>query len=174
MTDYPPLEPSLGKPEKGAKPKLIILLGSYDVKTLNLMKHVKESILEKFGDEDIYCILLEDVDVYLTDKVEVLTERWAGKITLWVFRGTTLVDLVDVKVGETIENFLRANYQTTIVRKVPIFEKLRLLATVGWLLLVLRHQELTRGGEWVELHCAGLCQENVSSEERGYSSFHNG
>ena len=124
----------------------------YDVKTLDLMKHVRESILEKFGDEDIYCIMLEDVDVYLTGKVEVLTERWGDKITLWVFSGTTLVDLVDVnEVGKTIENFLRANYQTTIIRKVPILEKLRLLAKVGWLLLVLRHQELTRGGEWVEL-----------------------
>jgi len=130
-------------------------LGSYDVKTLDLMKHVRESILEKFGDEDIYCIMLEDVDVYLTDKVEVLTERWDYKITLWVFRGTTLVDLVDVnivdEVGKTIENFLRANYQTTIIRKIPILEKLQLLAKVGWLLLVLRHRGLTRGGEWVEL-----------------------
>jgi hypothetical protein len=137
--------------------RLILLLGSYDDETFKLLKRLREFVLETFGVNEIYCIMLEGVDVYLSDRVQVLAEKWSeDKVTLFVFTEGIILDnvedinLID-KAVKTVENFLRIKYQATFIRKVPILEKLGMLANACSLIFVLRHRELTRGGELVEL-----------------------
>jgi hypothetical protein len=136
---------------------LILLLGSYNDETFKLLKRLREFVLETFGGNEIYCIMLEGVDVYLSDRVQVLAEKWSeDKVTLFVFTEGMITDnveeinLIDEAV-KIVENFLRIKYQATFIRKVPIIEKLGMLANACRLIFVPRHRELTRGGELVEL-----------------------
>jgi hypothetical protein len=47
---------------------ILPLLGSYDLDTKNLMEGVKKEIAEKFGGEGVYIYLLDELDVYLSEK----------------------------------------------------------------------------------------------------------
>ena len=137
--------------------KLILLLGSYDPETIAMMKRLQEFIAKTFGHDEIYTLILERLELYQTDKVDVLAEKWSDeKVTLMMFdRKPSLVDVTDVEISEglnnTVENFLKENYQVTTIHRIPILEKLSMLARVCWLIFVIRHLELTRGGELVEL-----------------------
>jgi hypothetical protein len=48
-------------------------------------------------------------------------------------------------------SFIRSKYPGSTFSKLPIIEKLRQLADASTLTLLIRHKELTRGGEYIEL-----------------------
>jgi len=98
--------------------------------------------------------LLENVEIYrLRDKVlrDFLVEFYDGKATIMVFEEGNLRDIIDIEAKDfdEVENYISQNYGNAI--KIPILEKLNALAYVPFLILVIRHIELTRCGEYIEL-----------------------
>jgi len=136
---------------------IVLLLGSYDKETKEILDKIKEEIAEMstYYDELIFTLLLEDVEIYRTEEDDICVEKFNGKATFIIFHKNSLKvkDVLDfdAKDEEDIINILkdRLGYKSPI--KVPILEKLRILATVSSLIFVIRHKELTRCGEYIEL-----------------------
>jgi len=146
-----------------------LLLGSYDPETLDIMKRLQEHIAKTFGSEGVYSLILENLEVFLTDKVDIIAEKWnEDKVTLMVFgrKQVELIDVIDIDIrGDftvTIENLLHENFQVEFIYKIPILEKLESLGKWCWLIFILRHRELTRGGELIELtYLAPTCNGKI-------------
>lgn len=136
-------------------PKIILILGSYDPETKTLLYRVKEYICISFT-EDIYPLLLEEVEMYrCTDDHLVLVERIDNMCTVHIYK--TPLGLKDIYSFEcedytsTLENILLERYDIEVKEKVPVLEKLNILARISELTFIIRDKELTRGGEYVEL-----------------------
>lgn len=135
---------------------IILLLGSYDFNTKIILENLKEEIVKNFSGENVYAILLDAVEEYRADNLEILTEQLnENKITLFIFEHTQLIDVYDVKIEKEVEtsvyNFLKQKYQIKKISKLPIFEKFDTLMQVTKTILLIRHKEETRGGEYLEL-----------------------
>jgi len=55
----------------------ILLLGSFDPQTKAQLEDIKEEIVKTFSGENVYALLLDGVEVYFSDVVEVLTDYQA-------------------------------------------------------------------------------------------------
>jgi hypothetical protein len=74
-------------------------LGSFDPQTKARLEKVKEEIVKTFSGENVYALLLDGVEVYFSDAVEVLTELSdEDRITLFIFQDNQLVDMEDLKL----------------------------------------------------------------------------
>jgi len=135
---------------------IILLLGSYDSNTKPILENLKEEIVKNFSGENVYAILLDTVEEYRADDLEILTEQSnENKVTLFIFEHTQLTDVYDIKIENEVEtsiyNFLKQKYQIKKINKLPIFEKFDTLMQVTRAILLIRHKEETRGGEYLEL-----------------------
>jgi thymidine kinase len=71
---------------------IILLLGSYDPETKSHLESIKEEIAKVFSGESVYAFLLDSVEIYHSDIVEVLTELSdKDKATLFIFKDGKLV-----------------------------------------------------------------------------------
>lgn len=135
----------------------ILLLGSFDPQTKAQLENTKEEIVKTFSAENVYALLLDDVEVYISDVVEVLTELITeDKVTLFIFQDNQLVDMNDLKLEEhdvdkTVYNYLEKKYKITEFSRLPIFDKLDTLMRNAKVIFLLREKEETRGGEYMEL-----------------------
>jgi hypothetical protein len=135
---------------------IILLLGSYDPKTKPILENLKEEIIKNFSGENVYALLLDIVEEYLADDLEILTELInEDKVTLFIFQHNQLTDVNDIKLeGEldpTVYNFLKQKYNIEKINKLPIFEKFDILMQIAKTIFLIRHKEETRGGEYLEL-----------------------
>jgi hypothetical protein len=135
----------------------ILLLGSFDPQTKAQLEDIKEEIVKTFSGENVYALLLDGVEVYFSDVVEVLTElSGADKITLFTFQDNQLVDMDDLKlekddVDKTIYDYLKKKYNITKFNRLSVFDKLDVLMRNAKVIFLLRDKEETRGGEYLEL-----------------------
>ena len=135
----------------------ILLLGSFDPQTKAQLEDIKEEILKTFSGENVYALLLDGVEVYFSDVVEVLTESSGeDRITLFTFQDNQLVDMDDLKlekadVDKTIYDYLRKKHNITKFNRLSVFEKLDVLMRNAKVIFLLRDKEETRGGEYLEL-----------------------
>ena len=135
----------------------ILLLGSFDPQTKNLLANVKEEAVKAFSGENVFALMLDTLEIYTADDMEVLTELSGEKtITLFIFQNSQLLDMVDVKLKEAsvdaaVYGYLKDNYQIKKVDKLLIFNKLDVLMRGAATIFLLRHKEETRGGEYLEL-----------------------
>ena len=53
---------------------IVLLLGSYDPRTKSTLENVKEDIVKNFSGENVYALLLDTVEEYSADHLEILTE----------------------------------------------------------------------------------------------------
>ncbi|MEM2971741.1 MAG: hypothetical protein QW270_04890 [Candidatus Bathyarchaeia archaeon] len=53
---------------------IILLLGSYDSETKLQLENLKEEIAKSFSGENVYAFLLDNIEIYYSDIVQVLTE----------------------------------------------------------------------------------------------------
>jgi hypothetical protein len=135
----------------------ILLLGSFDPQTKTLLENVKEEIVKTFSGENVFSLMLDKLEIYTADDMEILTELSGEKtLTLFIFQNSQLLDMVDTKlkdasVDRTVYNYLKENYEIKEVVKLPIFNKLDVLMRDATAIFLLRHKEETRGGEYLEL-----------------------
>lgn len=135
---------------------IILLLGSYDPQTKSHLETLREEIAKKFSGENVYSFLLDDLEIYSADLIEVLVESFdKNKAALFIFKRGVLVesDQITLKNGldETIYRFLKEKYGVQKFRKTPIFTKFEALMGLAKALFLIRDREETRGGEYVEL-----------------------
>ncbi|MEM2995242.1 MAG: hypothetical protein QXI91_04420 [Candidatus Bathyarchaeia archaeon] len=135
---------------------IILLLGSYDSETKLQLENLKEEIAKSFSGEDVYAFLLDNVEIYYSDIVQLLAELLnETKATFFIFENDRLVDVydVDVKNGldETVYAFLKEKYGVKKINKPPIFEKFTILMRLAKAIFLIRHKEETRCGEYLEL-----------------------
>ena len=133
---------------------IILLLGSYDRKTKSTLNKIREEIakLSVHYDETIFTLLLENVEIYETDTDWICIEKFGEKKTIILFKRDSIEvkDVIEFDAKEDdIEILKRLGYKSFI--RIPILEKLRVLATISSSVFVIRHRELTRGGEYIEL-----------------------
>jgi hypothetical protein len=137
---------------------ILLLLGSYDLDTKNLMEGVKKEIAEKFGGEGVYIYLLDELDVYLSEKFYIISEKWKeDKISIYIFslKGEE-IEAYDIKAPshsfeEAIKRFLKEKYNIEKLKKETIFDKLEILSHIAKVIILIREKEETRGGEIAEL-----------------------
>lgn len=135
----------------------ILLLGSFDPQTKAQLENIKEEIVKTFSGENVYALLLDSVEVYFSDVVEVLTESSdEDRITLFIIQNNQLVDMEDLKLKEydvdkTVYDYLKTKYKITECNRLPIFNKLDVLMRNAKVIFLLREKEETRGGEYLEL-----------------------
>ena len=135
----------------------ILLLGSFDPQTKAQLENIKEEIVKTFSGENVYALLLDGMEVYFSDVVEVLTElSGEDRITLFIFQDEQLVDMEDLKlkkadIDKTVYNYLKKKYGITEFNRLPIFDKLDVLMRNAKVIFLLRDKEETRGGEYLEL-----------------------
>ena len=138
-------------------PATILLLGSFDPQTKPILANAKEEIVKTFSGENVFALMLDTLEIYTADDMEVLTELSAEKtITLFIFQNSQLIDMVDVKqkdqdADKTVYDYLKENYTIKKIDKLPIFNKLDILMRDATAIFLLRHKEETRGGEYLEL-----------------------
>jgi hypothetical protein len=135
----------------------ILLLGSFDPQTKLLLENAKEEIVKTFSGENVFALMLDRLEIYTADDMEVLTELSGEKtITLFIFQNSQLIDTDDIKlktsnVDKTVYDYLKEKYTIKKVDKLPIFNKLDVLMRDATVIFLLRHREETRGGEYLEL-----------------------
>lgn len=135
---------------------IILLLGSYDEETKRVLERIKEEIakISTYYGESIFTLLLENVEIYKTDTDWICVEKFDGKVTFIIFERDSIEakDVTDfeAKSEEDIVKMVKnLGYKSFV--KIPVLEKLRVLATISSLVFVIRHKELTRCGEYIEL-----------------------
>lgn len=135
---------------------LILLLGSYDPQTRFYLESVKEEIAKHFSGENLYALLLDNVEIYYVDTFQVLAELFnKDMVTLLVFQDSRLIDTYDVALknglDETVYGFLKEKYDVKRITKESIFNKFNSLMRITKSIFLIRDKEETRGGEYVEL-----------------------
>ncbi len=136
---------------------IILLLGSYDPETKRILEMVKEEVakISTYYGEIIFSLLLENVEIYKTDTDWICAEKFDEVVTFIIFEQDSIrvKDVLDFKVKseEHLVEILRKElgYRSFVV--IPVLEKLKVLATASSLIFVIRHEELTRCGEYIEL-----------------------
>jgi len=133
---------------------IILLLGSYDKETKDILNRIREEIakISVYHGETIFTLLLENVEIYETDTGWVCVETINDKKMFILFKGDSIEvkDVVEVDDEKDDFEILKQLGYKSFVR-IPVLEKLRILATISSLVLIVRHKELTRGGEYIEL-----------------------
>jgi hypothetical protein len=138
-------------------PNTILLLGSFDPQTKNQLENLKEEIAKAFSGENVYALMLNTVEVYIADNMEVLTELFGeDRITIFTFQNNQLTDANDIKLektemDKTVYDYLKKKYKITHLSRLPIFNKLDVLMRDAKVIFLIRHKEETRGGEYLEL-----------------------
>jgi hypothetical protein len=140
----------------------ILLLGSYDSETKRILYKVKDEInkLSTYYDEYLLIpLLLENVEVYRIAKEDkfglAILERYAENLWSLMIAIEGEIEYDDVGEGslEEVEEVIEKTYGLRWTR-LPLLEKfIHLARTVmgSGLVIVIRHVELARCGELIEL-----------------------
>jgi len=150
--------PSPGVPEK--RLVLVLLLGSYDEKTLAILKDIRTSVAGRFGHKNVYSFILDDVEVFGSSDFLIFAERrMKRKYDIRVFRQADGMPEEDypivLRAGQSIDDavndLLEREYDVRDVSKQSIVEKFYTLVAFSISIVVVRNKPLTKGGEVAEL-----------------------
>ncbi|RLG62916.1 hypothetical protein DRO02_07420 [archaeon] len=139
---------------KRRKTNIILLLGSYDPSTKKILEQIKNEIakISTWRRGYMLSILLGNTELYeLPDDRNALVELNDHTATIFIGSWKGIEDVIDVpaKSFKDAEKILKERYGEFI--RIPVLEKLVRLATASSLVFVVRHEEFTRGGEYIEL-----------------------
>lgn len=142
---------------------MVLILGSYDHETKPALVTLKSCLASGLMSEEwtALVVLVDDIDVYKIDVPEsteslfVISETAETGLSLFVVRSRLLVDAVDMgrsteDVDHVVAGFVSERYAGTVL-KLPILDKVTVLASIMQVAFLVRHVELTRGGEYIEL-----------------------
>lgn len=136
----------------------ILLLGSYDKETKPILRNLRKILNEKFERYVCTTVLLENIDIHKSSiegiDIQLFIEKEDSQITMTIVRnGNQILERLDVDESEfssTIgEKSKLIDY--TKFRKLNQLEKVGLLNEWADIAYTIKHNELTRGGELVEL-----------------------
>jgi len=115
---------------------------------------LREYIARSFK-EHIYAIMLENLEIYPCKKNKeeyALIIEGGASPTAYLFHILNLVDIIPVeKGGDDGAQEASQKLGITIYERLPILEKLKAILDIVCLIILVRHIELTRGGEYIEL-----------------------
>lgn len=144
-------------------PRIYLLLGSFDDKTLALLEQVKEEIETAFVShpEQVSAVLLDRLELYKFNlggrELMILLEVYDEGLSISVLDGPKVIDAEDFpganpnETDATILGYLKKTHGVASFKKLSIVDKLGELSSLASLTFVIRDQELTRGGEYIEL-----------------------
>jgi hypothetical protein len=147
---------------------IVLLLGSYDPDTKKLLSNLKDRITQQlmYYNDTVLIFSLENLEIYDINfkydngsekRLFLICEDYGEKISFLTLDENSILDANDKKmsssksVDEFTKNFIKHKFPDSNFLKLPILEKLKQLANASTLTLVIRDQELTRGGEYIEL-----------------------
>ena len=145
-----------------AKTLKVLILGSYDKQTKDLMEKLTEEIKRIYDyrfEGKLVAVLVENVRIFRSrtqnDRIYVLiTEKYGRKQVLSLFKDGRGLDVFEAGAREALE------YETKIVstiseskefREIFVTSKVRSLSEWADLIPVVKERSLTRGGELIEL-----------------------
>ncbi len=146
----------------------LLLLGSYDHDTKELLYDLQEVIARDYVESSHYAMLLDRLDLYVTGRRRILVEREDGlTLTFYVFApesagGPTDLEMIDTipwsnDVGNSLQNYLVEqgfSEDANGMEKKPVSSEgglFQFLADLSEINFIIRFKEETRGGEYVEL-----------------------
>ena len=144
-------------------PLFVLILGSYDSNTRQILYALREEIAKiasVIEGIDIIALLLAKVKVFeintKTRQFTVMAELNEESATLYIFEQCELIDVIQIKT-DSIESRIKDiinekwNENVEFFLEKTILNKLDLFLSVPSFVIVVRHEELTRGGEYIEL-----------------------
>jgi hypothetical protein len=137
-------------------PKFVLLLGSYDDETKELLKNLKNKLVGDFRAEEVFILSLNTLYAFIADSYQVIVECWSETdATIFIFQKGQLneIDELDFEVSpnKAAEEYMRKNFRAQTFAEITVLEKLETIFSTALLTLVIREREETRGGELVEL-----------------------
>ena len=141
-----------------AFPRILLLLGSYDPETKKILYRAREHVARSIT-EDVYAFLLDELEVYKGadpsgDEVTVIVEK-GDEPAAMIVRNTEVVDYIVISPEEADNaERLRERLEGMGYRlrdRLRVIEKLEALAKTAAAVLLIRHREETRCGEYIEL-----------------------
>ncbi len=138
---------------------IVLLLGSYDPDTKDLMNAVKLKVAEKFGGENTYIVLLDELDIFIADQGFALAEHLReneAEVLVFTHAGNPVeqftvqfkdVNVLKEKVCSKILQLLEARK----CKMCEVLEKLKVAMDIASAIIVIRDREETHGGEIAEL-----------------------
>lgn len=136
---------------------MVLLLGSYSHNTKYVLAKVKEEIAKQFSGKP-YAFFLANLEIYMTDKYQVLTEMEEDKrLTLYLFEDNSIYEVHDLPIStgqdqtQIVYKFLSEKYDVSRIKKQSLANKYEWLMTLSKRIFLIREEELTRGGEYIEL-----------------------
>ncbi len=127
---------------------------------------VKEEIAKTYSGE-VLAFVLSNLDLFDTDKFQVLTETEENiRTTVYIFDSNGFIQEVydlpltaDQDQSEVVYTSLKNKFDISKIQKMTTAKKFEHLLTAAQVVFLIRDKEETRGGEYVELMLA-LFQEN--------------
>lgn len=130
-------------------PLVVVLLGSYDDDTKEILYMLKDGIAREYagGENEVYAFLLERLSVYELDKGVLFLERMGADLyTAYLFSMEgMMIDVSDVRGSEDEALFwVEGRYGVRVERRMRELDKLKRLADYPLsLIFLVREKELT-------------------------------
>ncbi|HTP54854.1 MAG TPA: hypothetical protein VML94_07880 [Thermoplasmata archaeon] len=154
---------SEGDSSQGLEFRVILIIGSFDPETKQVLTNLKAELAAGLMSESwvALVLLVDDVDLYKvdapgsTETYSIISERVVGGVSAYLSRNGRLIEAHDARfttgtADDYIAEFAKTRLGGTTL-KLPIFEKVAELANIMSAAFLVRHIELTRGGEYIEL-----------------------
>jgi hypothetical protein len=139
----------------------MMILGSYDKTTKRLMHSIQPPLIRQYTDNKLMVYLLEDLITFDAIDIEsgktamvVLDKSNEFQMTFFVFTDNEIVEsdtLYSAYDESVVTGYLQQQYGITVTRTSSLLDALEFLCRLSIGTVVIRHEELTRGGELVEL-----------------------
>jgi hypothetical protein len=149
---------------------IILLLGSYDRITWKILENLRESLSQDFMglDNSVLILLLNNIEIYAVEiinnktheiiKPVLIVEKFDNtkRASLYFIDQNKITEIEDINLEsisleDNLMNYLQRKYQVQQLAKLPILSKLDYISTASTSIFLIRHEELTRGGEYIEL-----------------------
>lgn len=139
----------------------MMILGSYDKTTKSLMHSIQPPLIRQYTDNNLMVYLLEDLITFVAIDIElrktamvVIDKSDEFQTTFFVFIDNEIVesDTVYFAYDESVvTGYLQQQYGIMVTGISSLLAALEFLCGLSIGTTVIRHEELTRGGELVEL-----------------------
>lgn len=136
--------------------KLVLLLGSYDPKTREILDGMKKRLVTTFHSEDLFVFVMDSVRSFIAGPYQILVEELNEKhSTIFLFEQGELSEVEEIMTNGALEDalarYVEEHYEDLPISEQPIFDKLATISFASKATILIKDQEETRGGELVEL-----------------------
>ncbi len=137
----------------------ILLLGSYDPDTRQLLDVIKGRIARRYAGEGVYSLLLDEVEIFNSKDYFVLVEKWSEEeASAHIFshdgkpeESYRLKLTEGTSIDDAVRDLLRNEFGVKDLTRLPVLKKLDVLVQLSKSIIAVRDKEETRGGEIAEL-----------------------